>query len=170
MTKFYTGIGSRETPVPILSQMSTLADHLAGAGWTLRSGGAPGADTAFADGAASHPLGKVVIYLPWSGFNGVCGVVPPFTDEVMTLAARYHLAWGACSAGARKMHARNVYQVLGDDLRTPSKFVVCWTKDGKGGGGSGQAIRIARAHGVPVFDLGLKGVQAADVVRFVVVR
>ncbi|HRY03076.1 MAG TPA: hypothetical protein P5256_08115, partial [Beijerinckiaceae bacterium] len=32
-------------------------------------------------------------------------------------------------------------------------FVICWTKDARGGGGTGQAIRLARAHGVPVFDL-----------------
>lgn len=163
MTKFYTGIGSRITPPSILTQMRTLASLLANAGWTLRSGGAPGADTAFANGAA-------VIYLPWSGFNNTRGVVPPFTDEVMAIAAKFHPAWGACSSGARKMHARNVYQVLGDDLRTPSKFVVCWTKRGEGGGGSGQAIRIARAHGVPAFDMGLEGVQAADIIRYVGVR
>lgn len=62
------------------------------------------------------------------------------------------------------MHARNVLQILGQ--RTPftlkSKCVVCWTPDGADGsstetsiltGGTGQAIRIAKAYGVPVFNL-----------------
>ena len=37
-----------------------------------------------------------------------------------------------------------------------SKFVICWTKNGKGTGGTGQAIRIAKGFGIPVFDLAIK--------------
>ena len=61
------------------------------------------------------------------------------------------------------MHIRNVAQVLGNDLKDHSRFVVCWTKGGLGQGGTGQAIRIARKFCVPVFDLG----SDFDKVRFV---
>jgi hypothetical protein len=30
---------------------------------------------------------------------------------------------------------------------------LCWTKGAAGGGGTGQAIRIARSRDIPVFDL-----------------
>lgn len=53
-----------------------------------------------------------------------------------------------------KLQARNSYQILGLDLNTPSNFVICWTKNGKGSGGTGQAIRIARAYNIPIFDAG----------------
>jgi hypothetical protein len=52
--------------------------------------------------------------------------------------------------------ARNAMQVLGPDLDTPSKVVVCWTKNGKTSGGTGQALRISLYHGVPIFNLGVK--------------
>ena len=44
--KVYAGIGSRETPDTVLAILEALATVLARAGFVLRSGGAPGADTA----------------------------------------------------------------------------------------------------------------------------
>lgn len=154
---FYTGVGSRETPEATLSFMTTIATILSHTGIILRSGAAPGADQAFELG--SNPEYKE-IYLPWEGFEkrsikeiGVAYNEPEsWTYEV---AANFHPAWKYMSKIARKFHARNVHQILG---RTPnselSKFVICWTKDGKGGGGTGQAIRIANGYDIPVIDLG----------------
>ena len=50
------------------------------------------------------------------------------------------------------------YQILGMGCKSPSAMVVCWTPDGSTGittartGGTGQALRIAFAHGVPIFN------------------
>ncbi|NMA16004.1 MAG: hypothetical protein GX935_02005, partial [Erysipelotrichia bacterium] len=33
-------------------------------------------------------------------------------------------------------------------------FIICWTKNGSGSGGTGQAIRIAKAYDIPIFDAG----------------
>lgn len=138
MTKCYAGIGSRETPEAILSQMSAIAVWLQQEGFTLRSGGAEGADTAFARGAGTRKH----IYRPRDA-----------TPEALELASRFHPAWHRCSDYAKRLHARNGFQVLGPDLQSPSLFVVCWTKDGKASGGTGQAIRIAEHYGIPVFNL-----------------
>src|SRR5205807_2553844 len=40
----YAGIGSRLAPAPVLARMRELARGYARAGWTLRTGGSPGAD------------------------------------------------------------------------------------------------------------------------------
>jgi len=48
-----------------------------------------------------------------------------------------------CSDYAKKLHGRNVKQVLGDDLKTPSDFLLCWTKEGKDVGGTRTAIVLA---------------------------
>jgi hypothetical protein len=69
-SRFYTGVGSRDTPEEVLSVMRTLAKCLARAGYTLRSGGAEGADAAFESGAQEVPQAKMQIYLPWRGFTG----------------------------------------------------------------------------------------------------
>ena len=50
MERFYAGIGSRETPIPILNQMTRIGSFLAPKNYTLRSGGAKGADSAFEQG------------------------------------------------------------------------------------------------------------------------
>ena len=52
--KFYAGIGSRETPVNILYMMKKLARALGKSDWTLRSGGAKGADSAFYSGIKNY--------------------------------------------------------------------------------------------------------------------
>lgn len=48
--KYYTGIGSRETPEDIQSWMKAFAIRMQKHGYTLRSGGAGGADSAFEHG------------------------------------------------------------------------------------------------------------------------
>lgn len=45
--KYYTGIGSRQTPKDILKLMEDIAFKLAQKGYILRSGAAGGADTAW---------------------------------------------------------------------------------------------------------------------------
>lgn len=46
----YAEIGSRETPTAILADMESLAQNLAASRWTLRTGGANGANMAFEAG------------------------------------------------------------------------------------------------------------------------
>jgi hypothetical protein len=160
--KSYAGIGSRETPQDILLLMQDLAVYLAGEGYTLRSGGAGGADTAFergCDGAG----GPKQIFLPWNGFSGryatssfgtdTHGVFAGVGPQALALAEQFHPAWKRCSRGARTLHARNGYQVLGPRLDDPVEFVLCWTPRGSGSGGTGQALRIARDRGIRVYDL-----------------
>lgn len=161
---YYAGIGSRSTPEDVLGMMTNIGQQLADV-WTLRSGFADGADKAFAYGTEQAD-GKMENYLPWAGFNGapddddrfivMSQVANSIWHQAYELSAKYHPNWEACSQAARKMHTRNVFQVLGHDLKTHSHMVVCWTPRGSGSGGTGQAIRIARAYGIPVFDLALE--------------
>lgn len=161
--KVYAGIGSRETPADVLAVMRNLAYELSGRGWTLRSGGAPGADTAFADGAwdayfANSRRPKPEVYLPWPSFAGIRPANARLSEpqpEAFEIARRHHPAWDRLRQGGQKLHARNVHQVLGPDVTAPvlSSFIICWTPGGEGGGGTGQALRIARSYDVPIFDL-----------------
>lgn len=160
--RYYAGIGSRSTPADILALMTRIAQNACASGWTLRSGGADGADSAFAAGST-----RSEIFLPWSGFNGITnGIVCGDEPTLRAIAEQHHPAWGACSRGARALHTRNVAQILGVDARTPSQLVVCWTPQGSGSGGTGQALRIAKTHGVPIHDLGLTAVEAKYRAKF----
>lgn len=160
MQRIYTGIGSRETPSDILDLMNRIAVVLNDMGFTLRSGHAPGADQAFENGCAAT-CGKMEIFLPWEGFENAPRNDPRYLTvihpEAEPIAKQFHPAWDRCSQGAKKLHTRNVHQVLGADLSTKSDFIVCWTKDGKREGGTGQALRLAEYLHIPIFDLAVEG-------------
>jgi len=150
---YYAGIGSRETPQEILNYFTVLGRYFAQLEFVLRSGGAQGADKAFENGSDLIE-GCKEIYLPWKGFEGSKSPYYQDRPEAREIAATYHPAWERLSEGAKKLQTRNVHQILGWELDTPSNFVICWTKKGKGTGGTGQAIRIANAYNIPVFDFG----------------
>jgi hypothetical protein len=152
MVNYYTGIGSRQTPLHILDLMKKFAVYLAKNDFVLRSGGADGADNAFEQGCNSV-CGKKEIYLPWQGFNNNSSTLYGMTDGAKDIARRFHPNWYNLSVAAEELHTRNVYQILGCDLKTPSSFVICWTKDGLASGGTGQALRIAKHHSVPILNL-----------------
>ena len=151
----YAGIGARATPAGVLADMAVMAGWLARTGWNLSSGGADGADSAFAAGA---PAGQRTIWLPWRGYNGHrgpdCRVLSAAALETcMAIAAPLHPAWNRCPPAVRKLHARNA-AVLGMTLNRPVDAVIAWSAQGRVEGGTGMAIRIAEAHGIPVFNLG----------------
>ncbi len=141
--------------------MESLAQQLAGDGWTLRTGGADGADTAFETGhRAAVGARNLEVYLPWNGYNGresfedgTIVLDPPIRHLAETTAGRLHPAWGRCGRGARALHARNVAIVRGHGLDDDVDAVVCWTHDGGATGGTGMGIRIARERDIPVFNL-----------------
>lgn len=153
----YAGIGSRQTPSDVQKKMTAAARRLEKLGWTLRSGGAEGADTAFELGAAE----KKEIFLPWPGFNDNSSDRTSQSADALAVARAIHPRFDALSDAAKKMMARNTYQILGDDLKTPVRFVLCWTDDGatcerdrsKKSGGTGQAIALADRFGIPVFNM-----------------
>ena len=161
----YAGIGSRRTPPEILQVMRDLAfalaeDHL------LRSGGAPGADSAFQSALGPQALAeRAEIYLPGRSFNGNYSNMPGRVDAstqpgwaaALQTVDQFHGAPQYLQPYARALMARNAMQVLGPDLQSPSRFVVAWTPnaliDGREAGGTGQALRIARHYGIPIRNL-----------------
>lgn len=138
MNPFYAGIGSRETPPEILLMMTAIAQRKHQDNCILRSGGAKGADKAFEAGAGTAKE----IFRPSDA-----------TQAAYELSAKHHPAWDRCSPAAKGLHARNAQIILGRNLDSPASIVICWTEGGKGGGGTGQGIRIAKGYGIEVRDL-----------------
>ena len=159
----YAGIGSRETPEDVRYAMTALASRLVERGWFLRTGGAVGADAAFALGAELNG-GAAVIWLPWNGYNGLDarhGLILEDQQfrQCARLVARLHPFWKSLKPGAQRLHARNAAIVLGAKLHAPADAVVCWTPDGQRVGGTAMGIRIAEHYGIPVFNLATMSAQ-----------
>jgi hypothetical protein len=172
LRRAYAGIGSRALPPGVGELIQAVSARLAPAGWVLRTGGSPGADQAFYRGARSAH-GPIELYLPWPGFEAsardahegghVWELARP-VPEAYGVAARFYRGWDGrsweeLSEGERALLARDSHQVLGADLASPAGLVVCWTPDAGLDGsdarseGTGQALRIAVHHGVPVLNL-----------------
>lgn len=153
----YCGIGSRSTPPVMLASMATIAANLAREGWLLRSGHADGADKAFEQGC-DDAGGSKEIWLPWRKFNGSDSTfILPQSGPVMlrawAVAESLHPAWHACSPPARRLHARNVLQILGGDFETPVDRVICWTPNGAIVGGTATALRLAQQYNIEIVNL-----------------
>lgn len=153
--KKYAGIGSRKTPQDVLEKMSKIAEHLAKHNWLLRSGGAEGADLAFEIGC-DKAQGKKEIFLPWRGFNKSASILYTQSNDALILASTIHPAWNYLSYGAKKLHARNTHQVLGQDLKDPVDVVICWTPNGKETGGTATAIKLAKQYKIKVINLAVE--------------
>lgn len=167
MKQIYAGIGSRETPGEVLECMRHVGTSMANAGWTLRSGRAKGADKAFEDGAR-YARGKCEIFLPEPDMSFSTRSLPPsppeirYLDEVegsvlacKLIARLVHPKGKSLSPQALELHARNTYQILGKDLNTPCDVVLCYTQGAQGGGGTGQAIRLAKLLNIRIIDFGM---------------
>lgn len=151
---FWTGVGSRNAPLHILSLAHDIGYKMTWLGHVLRSGKAPGMDTAFEDGArkaiAEGAEGRMELF-----------VANQATPDAMKIAQYFHPAWHRCSTFAKKLHGRNSFQVLGIGLNRPSDGLLCWTPDGcmsgedrtMRTGGTGTAISIATYYNVPIANL-----------------
>jgi hypothetical protein len=149
----YGGVGSRAAPRAMEKPMRTIAERLEARGWILHSGGAPRSDQWVESGVRDRAE-NARIFLPWRlAFRGHPSPLFTVCERALDIAKHYHPAWHRLDEGGRLLMGRNSYQVLGSDLVSPVKFVCCWTEDGKASGGTGQAIRIAEDHDIPVFNL-----------------
>lgn len=177
-TIYYSLVGSRETPKDIMELMTRFVEKGCRYGYISRSGGADGSDTCAEEGVyrflstqelpESFAGNYMEIYLPWKDFNGRCSqssgyYTLPWMDskyEAEKIASETHPAWERCSQGAKKLHTRNVLQGLGQDLQTPSRFILCWAKPKHQDrrteevlGGTGTCVKLGIDNGVEIINL-----------------
>ena len=120
----------------------------------LRSGGSPGADTAFEKGC-DLAGGRKEIYLPWRGFNGSDSPLFDTPAEAIAIAVQVHPGLSRRPWRVRKLRTRNVCQLLGLSLSEPSGLVIAWTKNGAPSGGSATVLQLAGQREIPIINLGL---------------
>lgn len=162
MSKIYTGIGSRDTPEEIIFLMKKLGFLLAKKNFILRSGGAKGADYAFEQGC-DLAGGKKEIFVPWKGFGKKHGRNPLETDisfipDLAKKAFRELLeVYQDFNINSEKyiwaLMERNMCQIMGSDMKTPTSGVICWTPNGEEVGGTRWAIRFAKKNNIRIYNL-----------------
>lgn len=160
-------VGSRETPLQHLVWMEKFAADLVSRGATIVSGNALGADQAWARGGNSVDPSKVILCLPWTGYEAKA-VVPgnqvvslddsPVLErrQLMKIASTHHPAWSVLSAASQKLHSRNVM------ILSLANRLVGYLNHGKlGGGGTGMAFRLAYTYTIPSYDVSEEKIRLA---------
>jgi hypothetical protein len=155
MSKIISIIGSRETPSEILSQLTVISEFFAKNKWTLRTGGAVGADDAGLMGFKKVKDSTVELYLPWQGYNEhYNGIL--WSQENWNEASKHHPVWDELSLNSKIFHSRNIAIALGVTNQVFTDVVICWTLEGEEKGGSAMVIKLAKLHKIPLFNLGNK--------------
>lgn len=152
--KFYTGVGSRETPENILKLMTGVAKKLNEYDYVLRSGGAKGADCAFEIGADKCDIYSVnEKHKPISKKPNIIPNLEEYRDLAKICCLHYNKI---TNQYAKDLHTRNICQVIGHNINEiiKSDFLLCYTKFGDYVGGTTTAIRCAEHFDVPIFNFG----------------
>ncbi len=150
--KYWTGVGSRDITPEQFKIMEEIGSCLASLGWILRSGGAAGSDTAFEKGVDDIGSRLKHIYIPWGkpGYQQFLA-----TDYAAEIAPKYVPHWSVLRSPHRKLHIRNINQVIGhEETPNPSSVLVACTRDGGYKGGTATALRCADDFGVPIVNIG----------------
>lgn len=155
MTRYVAGIGARDAPEWACVRATELGSELAAQGWTLRSGGAAGMDSAFEQGW-DLVGGDKQIFLPWKGYNGNKSLLYPPPQAAYELIDSMWSDVAYRTPGVRALFARNCQQILGPNLDEPSELVICWTKGGKIIGGTGRALDVAKKFDIQIINLAIE--------------
>jgi hypothetical protein len=153
-------IGTREPSPEWVGRCETLGGYLVRLGWVVSTGNAPGVDQAFARGANQYHPERVQLSLPWPKFesqaihpqNQVRSVQDLESGELIVyeaLAHKYHPRYQYLTQGAKKLMIRNSMIMMGPLV----DVCLALPSEKKGGGGTGQGMRIAAGHNVEVVDL-----------------
>ena len=148
---FYTGIGSRKTPEHILKAMNVFAGIAEGYGYTLRSGGAKGADTAFELGVKSQSNKNIYRVSQEFNFNQNMFASKKLEKHVPIPLTKMRPV-------VRKLLIRNAFQIYGSDVSSPvlSRFLICWTPTvdytSIEAGGTRYAVLMAQEENIPVYN------------------
>lgn len=159
-----TGIGTRKISEQAFDMLFQIARRMAHQGWELRSGGAIGSDTAWERGWVGFDRKEIYVVKGTSGViakNATCGHISDYGDiwfEAEDIASKLHPRWENLDEYAQAMHTRNVFQVLGLDLKSKSDVVAAYAPPAGFSvkGGTASAFNLARAKGIPTFNLWTK--------------
>lgn len=159
MANYYTMVGSRDITPYHYNALRVISRRMNVLGYVVRSGGADGADTAAYEGGFPN----TEVYLPWEGFNGLTAKKGEHVnakeldnyEKAKYMASMFHPAWDSLKDGAKALHTRNVYQVLGFNLDDPSLVLICCAPpNGKSvKGGTATAFEIAKHYKVPTYNI-----------------
>lgn len=157
-------IGSRDLNPYQTAMCEKLGAWIVQCGHILDSGNAPGADQAYARGANQFRPDLVHLHLPWYNFerqaihdDNVVHILDDLDqlhlDFYNKIAQKNHPAFHRLSQGAKKLMIRNSSIVFPPPMYFPVDMCLAIPSAKRGGGGTGQGMRIAQHESIKLVDL-----------------
>lgn len=178
----WTGVGSREVPEEKKVLQEWVGEQLGLLGGVLSTGDAPGSDENFYIGYQRAVANKSRFYLPPaqiyytslknqrnSTHNPIEGYhclenYPETIGQAEAAAFRARGSFNGLFKSGIALHSRNAFQVLGEDMNQPRKFVIFYAEPkGKRGlvnGGTNTTVQIAKYENVKSINLFLEEDEA----------
>jgi hypothetical protein len=155
--KPYVISGNKETPPNIIEQMFKIAKELETFSYTLRISSMDGPDKII-----EPRINDKELYLPWKDFDKKTSKLTFNTPESLKIAAMFNPSFSGLNFTVQAFLAKNARIVLGQNLKSPAMFVMCWSQDGvedgknktSSTGNIGHIIAIASSMKIPVFNFG----------------
>lgn len=167
-----TGIGSRDTPEAVENDIITICEKN---DFLLRSGGARGADLFF-ENASKNKNKEIFLIKPrlYPKSSDIIVKDVEIVNKANYIASNLHPNWPALIKKGQSsvdLMTRNVFQILGKDLKTPTDIVIFWSVNVNKKeiakldennriitvpGGTGLAVSLAYKLGIPVLHLGIE--------------
>lgn len=163
--KAYAAMSNDNAPQEVLELMGRIARRLAEQSFTARHlSFKAGEKTGFAEVVAQAASGKTEVYLPWKGFNNAESkfTVGRFlSPEAASLVKQFMPTFEGLKPAVQKIIGCNAHVVMGQDLRSPVRFLIVWSEDGledaknrtAKSGYMGTPVSIASSLRIPVFNL-----------------
>lgn len=150
----YAGLAARMTPPVVQETLTQIVSRLDSLGLILRTGDRGGGQRALRDGAR----GARTRIIRLGGDDAIIARSKRIAHERLDYS-HFRCSPDRVPEASFDELGRIVRIVLGPQLNDPAAFLLCWTKRRKRGrkkvrhGDTAFARTIARAHGVPLFDL-----------------
>lgn len=152
----YAAISNDNAPPHVVEQFKKIVLDMEARGYTMRTSGNKGVEEIIESLVSSKE-----VHVAWKGFNQRETQFTRVDKAAIELVGTLHPAFNDLKDSVKTIIARYAHVILGKDLKSPVRCVVCWTEDGAESakektaktGYCGTPIQIASNARVPIFNL-----------------
>lgn len=154
--KAYAALSNKNAPEEVVETMRRLVHKLNDEGYTLRTAGNEGPEESL-----EAQTEQKEVHIPWKGFNNRESRFNRNDNNAIEIVQAFHPTFASLKPAVQAIIARSAHVILGKDLRSPVRFLVCWSEDGLENakdrsiksGYMGMPVAVANSLSIPVFNL-----------------
>ena len=152
----YAAISNDNAPSHVVEQFKKIAMDMETRGYTMRTSGNKGVEEII-----ESLVSNKEVHVAWKGFNQRETQFTRVDKAAIELVGTLHPAFNDLKDSVKTIIARYAHVILGKDLKSPVRCVVCWTEDGAESakevtsrtGVVGHVIILCQSLSIPIHNL-----------------